>query len=426
MGGWVYSIKKFFQDESGAILPTAALVGPVVLAMAAFGVDGSYYLMTKSNLQTAADAAALAAAWEISQESPEYADSSALREAQDNGFDPEAGTLELDLNETVDGEVYVTATISQDAPLWLSSIILTDPVKIGVSAESLVSNDYVGNYCILALDEEADGALTTSGSVTLNAQTCGVAVNSSSDEAIDINGNVDLNFGTVTISGDYNVSGGSADFSYESLHTHASRTRDPYADLEVPETTACSASAIKRGTSISGSGTAYLNPGVYCGGLTISGTNDIIFNPGVYVFDAGGLTVTGGGTLTAEGVTFIFTNTGAGNWGKIKISGNKVVNIQATQEGYYAGVAMFVDREAPDDGTTHSITGTADVLIDGVVYVPTQNLVFGGTSVAGTEFEGCTKLIAQTVGLHGNPLLGTSCEGSPVRSIGNRLVKLVN
>jgi hypothetical protein len=382
--------------------------------------------MTKSNLQTAADAAAMAAAWEISQESPEYADASAMREAQDNGFNPETGTLDLGLNETVDGEVYVTATITQDAPLWLSSIILTEPVTIGVSAESLVSNDYLGNYCILALDEEASGALTTSGAVTLNAQTCGVAVNSSSEEAIDINGNVDLNFGTVTISGDYNVSGGAAEFNYGSIRTHASRTRDPYQDLEIPETTACTASAVRRGTSISGSGTAYLNPGVYCGGLTISGNNNIVLRPGVYVFDGGGLTVSGGGTLTGDGVTLIFTNTGAGSWGKIKISGGKVVTITATQEGYYAGVAMFVDREAPDDGTTHSITGTADILIDGVVYVPSQNLVFGGTSLAGAEFDGCTKLIAQTVGLHGTPLLGTSCEDSPVRSIGNRLVKLVN
>jgi Flp pilus assembly protein TadG len=418
-------ISNFLKDDTGAVLATLGIAIPVVLGMTALGADGSYYMMQKSNLQTAVDAATYAAAWEISQGSEDNMEFTALREAERNGFDPSLGDLQISTVTQADGQIAVQASLSQQAPLWFLNSIVDQPFTIRVEAESLVSNDYKGNYCILALDEDASGAFSAVGTVDVYAESCGLAVNSSSEEAIDLAGNIDLNFGTVSIAGDYQLKGGSGEFNYNSLYTHASRVADPYADLEVPETTPCSSSAVKKGNSISGSGKGILNPGVYCGGLSISGNNSIVLNPGVYILDGGGLTVRGGGTLTGEGVTIILTNTGAGSWGTIKISGNRTVNLSAPEEGYFAGVSIFVDRNAPDDSTTHSITGTSDILVDGVIYIPSQNLVFGGTSSSVAEsFTGCTKLIGQTIGLHGTPMLGMNCTDSAVRNIGNRIVKL--
>lgn len=418
-------ISNLLRREEGSILPTLAISLPVVLGMTALGTDGSYYVMAKSNLQTAADAAAYAAAWEMSQGSEDNMEFMGTLEAERNGFDPEKGTLTLDAVTQTDGQIVVQANITQTAPLWFFKAVVSKPFDIHVDSEFVVSNDYIGNYCILALEEEAAGAFKVVGNVEIQAQTCGLAVNSFSEEAIDLAGNIDLNFGTVTIAGDYSIRGGSADFSYESLRSHASRVLDPYADLEVPETTPCTNAAIKQGTRITGSGTGVLNPGVYCGDLTVSGNNDIILNPGIYIIDGGDFRVQGGGTLTGEGVTIILTNTGAGKWGQLSISGNRIVRLSAPTTGYFAGVTVFVDRDAPEDAITHSITGTADILVDGVIYTPSQNLVFGGTSSSLAEtFEGCTKLIGQIIWLHGTPLLGTDCEGSAVREIGNRVVKL--
>ena len=42
-------------------------------------------------------------------------------------------------------------------------------------------------------------------------------------EAVDLAGNIDLNFGTVSIAGDYQLKGGSGEFNYNALYTHASR-----------------------------------------------------------------------------------------------------------------------------------------------------------------------------------------------------------
>lgn len=418
-------ISKYFQSETGAVLPTLAIVAPVILGVTALGADGSYYMMTKSNLQTAADAAAYAAAWEYTQGSVDNMEYTAQLEAERNGFDPEVGELQLDTITKADGQIAIHASITQEAPLWFFRAVVPEPFNINVDAESLVSNDYRGNFCILALEESAAGSFKTVGTVDIHAENCGLAVNSYSEEAISLSGNIDLNFGTVSIAGDYNINGGAAEFNYKSLYAHASRVSDPYSDLEVPTTTPCTKTAIKKGTSITGSGTGILNPGVYCGGISISGTNDIILNPGIYILDGGDFNVRGGGTLTGNGVTIILTNTGNGSWGKINIAGNRTIRLTAPLTGTFAGVTIYVDRRAPEDAITHSLTGTADILIDGVIYIPSQNLVFGGTATSlATSFTGCTKLIGQSIWLHGTPVLGTNCEGSAVRQIGNRIVKL--
>lgn len=108
---------KYLKSESGAVLPTLAIVAPVILGVTALGADGSYYMMSKSNLQTAADAAAYAAAWEYTQGSPDNMEYTAQLEAERNGFDPEVGELQLDTITQADGQIAVHASITQEAPL---------------------------------------------------------------------------------------------------------------------------------------------------------------------------------------------------------------------------------------------------------------------------------------------------------------------
>jgi len=52
----------------GAVAVLAAIMLVMVLAMAAFAIDVDYLLLAKSELQRSADAAALAAAWELIDE----------------------------------------------------------------------------------------------------------------------------------------------------------------------------------------------------------------------------------------------------------------------------------------------------------------------------------------------------------------------
>ncbi|MDY0030263.1 MAG: pilus assembly protein TadG-related protein, partial [Pseudobdellovibrionaceae bacterium] len=172
MIGWIV---KFLKSERASVLPTLAITLPVVMGMTALGTDGSFYVMKKSDLQTAADAAAYAAAWEMSQGSEDNMNYMAGLEAERNGFNPGEGSLNVEAVTQLDGQISVQATIIQDAPLFFFKALFAQPFKIHVNSESLVSNDYLGNYCILSLEEEESGAFKTVGTVEIQATSCGLA-----------------------------------------------------------------------------------------------------------------------------------------------------------------------------------------------------------------------------------------------------------
>ena len=58
-------LKEFNRDKSGSVVAYAAFSAAVMISMAALGVDGSNLYLTKARLQSAADAAALAAAKQL-------------------------------------------------------------------------------------------------------------------------------------------------------------------------------------------------------------------------------------------------------------------------------------------------------------------------------------------------------------------------
>ena len=417
---------KFLGDKIGSVMPMTALTLPLVISMTGVGLDVSNWVMTKRNLQTAADAAVIAAAWEIAHGYDDQVDAAALREAINNGYNPD---VPGELNITVsfeDGETVVDGTLEQEAGIFFSSMIGRENVYLSTAAASAVI-DFNGDFCMLSLDEEADGAITTSGSVDIDSVGCGMAINSDSPEALSINGNVDIDIGDVSIVGDYEVTGGSADFDYNSMTTGSAPHTDPYADLEVPNFGGCSAAASRNPVSYNGS--AHIGPGVYCGGLDFGGNGTVELDPGVYIIDGGDFELSGGGELIAEGVTIILTNSGNGDWGNFNVTGNKEITITAPAAGEdFEGVALFQDRDAPAcNNCSNRLLGTSALILEGAAYFPNRELELGGDSdVAAVSNENaCTLLIAKTITLHGNPTLGNNCENVAVRDTGRINVRLV-
>ena len=56
-------LSDYIIDRTGSIIPMTALMLPLIVGMTGFGVDVSMWMMNKRDLQSAADAAAIAAAW---------------------------------------------------------------------------------------------------------------------------------------------------------------------------------------------------------------------------------------------------------------------------------------------------------------------------------------------------------------------------
>jgi Flp pilus assembly protein TadG len=413
--------RRFLRSDAGSIVPIVALLLPLIIGFAGVGVDISSWMMTKRRLQSAADAAALAGAWEKTNGGTESAvQAAALKEAINNGYDPAlSGTLTTTIS-TTNGVATVKTDIKQKVNVWFSSIFIDKNVYAVTSASAMTVSG--GGYCALALDTTASSAISAGGSVSINSPNCGLAANSSSASSVTVGGSSTVKVGAVNLVGSFAPNAG---FTYTSMHTHAAPIIDPYTDL-TPPATSCSSSSMSHPTSYNSSAT--LSPGTFCGGIRINGAHtDIIMNPGVYVMDGGDFLMNGG-ALTGTGVTIILTNSGGstyGSYGAVNISGGGDILLKAPTTGTYAGVAIYQDRKAPS-GINNKVTGTAGLEIDGVIYTPSNQLTFGGNSrVSSGSVALCTQLIGKTVVFQGNPTMDNNCAGMGIRNIGNPTAKLV-
>jgi Flp pilus assembly protein TadG len=403
------TISRYFSSDAGSVLAIAALVLPVIIGFAGVGVDASNWMMARRHLQTEADAAALAAAWDLSNGgTTSAANAAALKEATNNGYNSSSGTLTTTVTTGAYGIRTVKVDMQEAANLWFSRIFIDSPFYVGATASAQEVPG--GAYCVLALDLTASGAISTGGSASVNSTTCGLAANSSSSTSVTVGGSSTLHVGAVTLAGSYQANSG---FTYTSIHTHASQVTDPYASLTVPASS-CTAAQVANSAHYTSSTT--LNPGTFCGGISITGNNTrITLNPGVYIMDGGDLSMTSGG-ITGAGVTIILKNSRApsGSYGNISLSGNSPITLTAPTTGTYAGIAVYQDRNAPASNAGNAMTGTSTFDIEGAVYTPSRSLSFGGNSTTST----CTQLLAKTVAFQGNPVMNNTCANAGTKSIG--------
>lgn len=412
--------RRYRKDDSGSIMPLTAILLPVIIGMAGVGIDLSAWSMSQRNLQTAADAAAIAAAWEIANNMNEYAEIAALREAQNNGYNPQnGGQLQFNQEDGADGPM-ISVTISQKAPVWFSGIFINSDIFTTATATSTIMKAGKGKHCLLSLDDYADGAITINGNVSVDAETCGIAVNSNSNRALDMRGNVKVDVGDVQLAGDYSLTG-NASFHYASLQTGAGKIKDPYADLQVPDSEGfCDYNNF----SVTGNGNRTLWPGTYCGGISISGNTHVYLENGVYIIDGGDFSISGNGTLSGDDVTIILTSSSGSDWGTIKLTGNKDVYLSAPKAGNeWEGVLFYGDRNAPN--AANRLTGNGSVEFDGVVYFPSQHIDFGGNKKVHSPESSCSHIIARTLRLHGNPDFRNDCEDWAVRGSSEVRVRLI-
>jgi len=112
-------------------------------------------------------------------------------------------------------------------------------------------------------------------------------------------------------------------------------------------------------------------------------------------------------TDTVDGVTIFLTGSGS-DYAQVTINGGAHINIVATTEGEYKGLAFFQDRNAPviNSGSPNKLNGGSTMNITGALYFPKQRLSFsGGNDSTGT----CTRIVAYMIDFTGTSGLNTDC-----------------
>jgi len=367
--------------EGGNVLTVVALSLVALLGFAGLAVDTGLWYAGKSEAQSAADAAAISAAKALSVPGATAADVEAAANfaAGLNSTDSDGTAVAV---ETVGKRV--TVSVSRPVPSFFSKMITHE--EVSVSARAVVEVDAATaeqrRVCIIVLDPNMIGAINLYGA-RLTGRQCEVHVHSNNLLAILALPLGKLSATRVCVAGGVI---GTLLLVIPVLDLNCTPVPDPFGGhIPLPEIPAPCAND---------SG-ATLDPGRYCNGIN----GDKTLNPGAYIVDGGSV---GNGTITGDGVTIILRNEAL-----LRMSGNDKLDITAPTSGPYKGVAIFEDDTRK--GTTASLVGNADLVVEGAIYLPKSKLTFSGNSSGGINSP-WTLIVVRELDFNGRPEIAVTAD----------------
>lgn len=381
--------KKFWANDDGNIGAMAAISGSVLLAASALTIETQSIYSSQASLQSALDAATLAAA-----SADRELQTSVAREV----FDLAVGSTSIDFGAdgvaiAREGEFLVgTATGTVDA---LLGGVLT-PATVTVSARSVVGfNRELGGAdsgdpseenlveeagtraCIIILDS-GNRTLIMNSNAAIEAPNCELHIHATGNNPVSYDANA--NVSKICLAGDSfsqnnNFERNNPHIDPVSRETNCDVAQDPYAGT-LPSTD--DINCVSQPRNINGNQPQTFTPGRYCQGINVNGNADIHFEPGVYVITRGWNI--NGGAWTGDGVTFVFENQGNFQYNS-QFGG---MNMSAPTSGEYANLFM-VD----EDGSRNFILNSNNELnIRGSIYMPERKVIYNSNSTTiGSEMN---------------------------------------
>ena len=404
----------------GAILPIFAITFAMLLAFTGLSIDGGNLYYERQRAQAAADAGAYAGALELKRGASTWITPSAKEDAKRNGFDDADSDVTVTVNNpplsgSRAGDTnFVEVIVQGSVPTTLLRVVGPTLSSVRARAVAGIQPDW-GGPCILALNTNAGGAITVSGTANLNAPNCDVVTRSTANDAIVANGGGCIDASTISFATGQGTTGGYTANGQNCLSPEPIGSippEDPYGYLQPPNTADYTQQSARR-TQISGNENdppVTLAPGYYKQGIKITGGN-VILSPGVYVVD--GFEASGNASITGEGVTII--NTGDGGLRNISIAGGVHSELSATNDATspYNNV-LFYDANPSNCGNPcdAQINGTSDSTFEGVMYFPNVHLDYVGTA----DQSAFSQIIADTIRFTGTSLVEHDWDASGGRT----------
>jgi Flp pilus assembly protein TadG len=404
---------KQLHDEEGQVLVLTALMLVVLLGFMALAIDVGRLLLVKRQLQTMADAAAIAAALETgacgSMSNCVAMQDAAKSAATENGatgftfLTQCAGSSGANLTVTLNNGPcalgasdpnhndarFTEVVTSQQEPTLFAPIIGVNAVTVSARAEAGLGPP---NFCVTILNGSASNALLMNGNASLIAQ-CGIMDDSDSGTALLVNGHDTLQATKINVTGQILENGNVSVTPKPSTGVPA--MPDPLASTPIPSTGGCGTSSnngpyngSQTQVVVNSNKTASFNPGTYCGGITLNGGATATFSPGLYIVN-GSMIVNGHASVSGSGVTFYFPT------GSLTMNGAAHADFTAPTTGTYAGLLFFQNKS---DTSTMIVNGDSTSVWQGAVYLPSAQLILNG----GSNLAVYTILVVNTLTVNGN------------------------
>ncbi len=408
-------LNHLWHDRRGSMLPVLAAGVALGIGFASFAIDASALYSTKHKLQAGADAAVLAAASQLPNETAVR--TTGVAYAAKNLPVTHHGTA-LVTNDVVLGQwdsgtrtftpganppdavqvtVRRTAANGNAVPTFFARILGYDEIDIVVTA---IASSTDASPCLLALEPDNQSVMVNSNSA-INANGCKVQVNSTAPDALETNSASSVTADEICVTGDYQGGGYSP-----APQTGCAPDPDPLASLAPPPVGGCDHT-----DKVVNGGVETLTPGTYCGKLEINAGGVGNFEPGVYILDDASLIANSGSMIQGDGVFFYLR----GSDGYLNFNSGSVVDVSAPTAGQpYEGMLFFQDRNAPP-GTVHRFNSDSTTSLEGTVYLPAgEVLINSGSTIGGNASY--TSFIARTFNINSDSTLQLNSDyaASPV------------
>lgn len=391
---------KILRDESGQVLVMTLVCMGILFGALGLAVDVGLLFHARRNMQTAADAAAMAGATEMYYNGATNVTSKADAAAKANGVDNSVtgNTVIVTTSPTLPGgyscpscvKVQLSTPNSTVFMQMLSRVMFASNnySSINVSAMAVAGAPGPSQTCMYVMDPTDADTLSIHGAADINAPGCAVYVNSNNSGALCVTGNAGKStFSVLQVVGGQDSKGNCKGSPGPTVNTSAGvETPTILSNLPADPTTNCP--SVTTVASLSGTiaGPGYGKYACYTNSCTTKKgvttctpvtLNSVTMGPGVYVFESGvsisgnSVVGNGSGTTTAAngGATIVITGSGAFDSSSAT---NFTIYAPADTNAVYNGVAIY--QPATNTSAMTLQFGSSSSYFMGAVVAPTSDV----------------------------------------------------
>jgi Flp pilus assembly protein TadG len=409
------------KDERGSMLALLAVL-PVLAGAVAIGIETGELYRVKRQMQSSADAAALAGSIDRIAGRTSSITTDAKYEAQRNGFTDGSNGVTVTVNApptsgpnvTTTGAVEVIITKTQKFSLgavlinWLGGSASSFDMNVRSVAAQGAYGSTTTSYeaCIIALTtaNEQGVSFTNFNNFTSDCTIAsnGGATSSSSSASVYLSG-TNANLKSVWTRGSFYSAGTTVSLTDAAQTNQTTTISDPYASLGTPTPPAgCDNTNFTAGKGSS----VTLTPGTYCGGISIDNApNNVYLSAGTYYVIDGDFYVASVNNVSCtncvdgvSGVTIVLTTTGTNysNIGGFFVNSDNNVSLSASPTGTYKGILVYQDPRVPVGTMTStakifSVISLNNANLSGAIYFPNNRIDISNiNNFGGNASTGCT------------------------------------
>jgi len=386
-------------------------IGLFLLGFVALGLDVGFLFHQKRMAQAAADAAAVAAAEEMSSGNTSNEQTVANAMAKMNGFDPGATvnpatvTLSSPNSGNYSGSAtYIQAVVSKPIPTFFLGAFNGSATSLTVSARAVAGGGLSSPTCV-CLEGTSGQDLNMSNNAQLTAPQCGVTVDSNSGNAVGITGSATLSALSLgTVSNTWNNSGninnsGTISSTTKVVQNIPTQCKPSITAPTLPTGLPCYSNPIQGWTAANNYTGVYTLP--LAGETTISNTvcyssldtsqsASVTFSPGYTYYIQGNFNTGGGAPLTGTGVSFYVGGT-------VNIANGVTSNLSAPTVSGVPGTLFYVA------GSTVTIQGGSSSNFSGLVYAPSAAVTLNNGTGTSLNMD----FVAQSLSMSGGATLNS-------------------